>query len=131
MEYGHTGLPSPTVMKEFDYDDAADIEAYIEKAPGRGNGIQHTGAQHQAELDCWAKKTVRDISKRAFSNIDMMKIKKALQDERAKFRKFFAKEFNYTKKHGCKVSNSRKQQTHFKPDWFGQRKFLFCFTGRP
>lgn len=39
MEYGHTGLPSPTVMKEFDYDDA-DIEAYIEKASGRGNGIQ-------------------------------------------------------------------------------------------
>lgn len=39
MEYGHTGLPSPTVLKEFDYDDA-DIEAYVEKAPGRGNGIQ-------------------------------------------------------------------------------------------
>lgn len=28
----------------------------------------------------------------------MMKIKKALQDERAKFRKLFAKEFKYTKK---------------------------------
>lgn len=92
-EYGVTGLPTPTIMKRSDYE--AEIEEYIEQSFKAWKW--HTKAQHQAELDRWArKKNIKGISKETIRDIDMMI--KALQDERTKFRKFFANEFKCTQK---------------------------------
>ncbi|KAI2497518.1 hypothetical protein MHU86_16972 [Fragilaria crotonensis] len=80
-------------MKRSDYE--AEIEEYIEQSFKAWKW--HTKAQHQAELDRWArKKNINGISKETIRDIDMMI--KALQDERAKFRKFFANEFKCTQK---------------------------------
>ena len=65
-EFGCTGLPTPTIMQQSQYE--ADIEEYIEKSFKAW--IWHSGAQHQAELDRWAeKKNVKGISKEAIRAI--------------------------------------------------------------
>jgi hypothetical protein len=89
--YGHTGMPTPMVMKKDDYD--ALVEDFI--AQSFAAWKWHTAKQHQAELDRWARmKNEEGISKKTLWKIDTMI--KALRNDRAYYRKFFANEYKCT-----------------------------------
>ena len=60
----------------------------------------------------------------------MMKIKKALQDERAKFRKFFAKEFKYTQKTWVQSVKFKKATNSFQARLVWTEEVPFLVHGK-